>query len=203
MKPIKVAVYVRVSRLDQNPENQLSELRRYVAARGWQGTEFVDAGISGSKDKRPQLDAMMKDVKRLIEPAAAHKDVALTLTGGSAIIKGDKEGLIEAFTNIVENAIKYNFPRGSVNISITEESGNALVTIQDTGIGIPKEEFDRIFDRFYRVDTSRGVTVGSGLGLSIVRTIIDAHGGHIELDSVVGSGSIFKVYLPLSTERRA
>ncbi|OGQ57347.1 MAG: hypothetical protein A3J24_07130 [Deltaproteobacteria bacterium RIFCSPLOWO2_02_FULL_53_8] len=146
---------------------------------------------------------LMKDVKRLIEPAAAHKDVALTLTGGSAIIKGDKEGLIEAFTNIVENAIKYNFPRGSVNISITEESGNALVTIQDTGIGIPKEEFDRIFDRFYRVDTSRGVTVGSGLGLSIVRTIIDAHGGHIELDSVVGSGSIFKVYLPLSTERRA
>jgi DNA invertase Pin-like site-specific DNA recombinase len=64
MKPIKVAVYVRVSRLDQNPENQIEELRRYVTARGWQATDFIERGISGSKDRRPQLDAMMKDVKR-------------------------------------------------------------------------------------------------------------------------------------------
>jgi len=64
MKPIKVAIYVRVSRLDQNPENQIEELRRYVTARGWQFTEFVERGISGSKDRRPQLDAMVKDVKR-------------------------------------------------------------------------------------------------------------------------------------------
>jgi DNA invertase Pin-like site-specific DNA recombinase len=64
MKTMKVAVYVRVSRLDQNPENQIAELRRYVDARGWQGMEFIERGISGSKDRRPQLDAMMKDVKR-------------------------------------------------------------------------------------------------------------------------------------------
>jgi DNA invertase Pin-like site-specific DNA recombinase len=64
MKPTKVAIYVRVSRLDQNPDNQMAELRRYVTARDWQATEFIDAGVSGSKDRRPQLDAMMKDVKR-------------------------------------------------------------------------------------------------------------------------------------------
>ena len=64
MKSMKVALYVRVSRLDQNPDNQIAELRRYVTARDWQATEFIERGISGSKDRRPQLDAMMKDVKR-------------------------------------------------------------------------------------------------------------------------------------------
>ena len=64
MKSMKVALYVRVSRLDQNPDNQIAELRRYVRARDWKATEFIERGISGSKDRRPQLDAMMKDVKR-------------------------------------------------------------------------------------------------------------------------------------------
>src|ERR1044072_6171450 len=64
MGSMKVALSVRVSRLDQNPENQIQELRRYVTARGWQATEFIERGISGSKDRRPQLDTMMKDVKR-------------------------------------------------------------------------------------------------------------------------------------------
>jgi len=64
MKTIKVAVYVRVSRLDQNPDNQIAELRRYIDARGWEATEFVERGVSGSKDSRPQLDAMLKQVHR-------------------------------------------------------------------------------------------------------------------------------------------
>lgn len=64
MKVFSVAVYVRVLRLDQNPENQAAELRRYVKARGWQATEFIEHGMSGAKDKRPRLDAMMKDIKR-------------------------------------------------------------------------------------------------------------------------------------------
>lgn len=147
---------------------------------------------------RIDLMDIMKDVDRLIEPVAAHKAVGLRLSGSSAVIKGDREGLTEAFTNIVENAIKYNRPNGSVNIRISEESGSALVLIEDTGIGIPKEEYEKIFDRFYRVDASRGIIVGSGLGLSIVRSIIDSHGGHIEIESTLGAGSAFKVYLPLS-----
>ena len=64
MKPRRVAVYVRVSRLDQNPDNQLQELRRYVEALGWQATEFVEHGVSGAKDKRPQLDAMRLEIRR-------------------------------------------------------------------------------------------------------------------------------------------
>src|ERR671910_3807368 len=64
MKASEVAVYVRVSRLDQNPENQIAELRRYAQARGWQATEFIERGVSGSKDSRPQLDAMLKQARR-------------------------------------------------------------------------------------------------------------------------------------------
>jgi len=153
------------------------------------------------KPVRVDLMDIMRDVQRLIEPAAVHKDVAIRLSGAGAVVKGDREGLTEVFTNIVENAIKYNRLKGNVNIRVSEESGNAVVTIEDTGIGIPKEEHDKIFDRFYRVDTSRGLTVGSGLGLSIVRTIIDSHGGHIELESTQGEGTTFRVYIPLPSDK--
>ncbi|MBI5885188.1 MAG: HAMP domain-containing protein [Deltaproteobacteria bacterium] len=153
------------------------------------------------KPVRVDLMDIMRDVHRLIEPAAEHKDVAIRLSGAGAVVKGDREGLTEVFTNIVENAIKYNRPKGSVNIHVSEESGNAVVTIEDTGIGIPKEEHEKIFDRFYRVDTSRGLTVGSGLGLSIVRTIIDSHGGHIDIESTPGEGTTFRVYIPLPSDK--
>lgn len=154
--------------------------------------------------KPVRLDIMdiMKDVLKLIEPAAADKEVVIRLTGAGASVKGDREGLTEVLTNIVENAIKYNRPKGTVNIYVAEESGNAVISVQDSGIGIPREEQEKIFDRFYRVDASRGLTVGSGLGLSIVRTIIEAHGGRIEVDSELGRGSCFKVYLPQNLEHR-
>lgn len=140
---------------------------------------------------------LMKDVKKLIGQSAVQKGVALSLDGAPVMVKGDREGLTEVFTNIVENAIKYNRPGGSVNVSVGEYMGSALVSIEDTGIGIPESELEKIFDRFYRVDASRSVTVGSGLGLSIVKTIIEAHGGRIEVKSRPGKGSTFMVSLPV------
>lgn len=150
------------------------------------------------KHENMDLMYMMKDVVKLIEPSAQSKGVNMKLTGSSVTVKGDREGIMEVFTNLVENAIKYNRPDGSIDIDVGGSAGEAAVSVRDTGIGIPFEEKERIFDRFYRVDASRGVTVGSGLGLSIVRAIIEAHGGHVEVESEPGSGSIFTVYLPMS-----
>ncbi|MBI5563178.1 MAG: HAMP domain-containing protein [Deltaproteobacteria bacterium] len=154
------------------------------------------------KPVRIDLMDVMRDVVMLIEPAAASKEAAIRLSGTGAAVRGDREGLTEVFTNIVENAIKYNRPRGSVDIRVSEETDGAAVFIEDTGIGIPREEQDKIFDRFYRVDASRGLTVGSGLGLSIVRTIVEAHGGRIEVESEAGKGSIFRVFLPSNPEQK-
>ncbi len=152
---------------------------------------------------RMDLMDLMKDVLKLMEPSSTSKGIRITIDGKGAVIRGDREGLTEVFTNIVENAIKYNKPDGSVDISVSEFGGRAVVTVEDTGIGIPGGETERIFDRFYRVDASRGVTVGSGLGLSIVKTIVEAHGGRIEVKSVLGKGTVFKVLLPANADGRS
>lgn len=148
------------------------------------------------KPVRIDLMDIMNDVLKLIEPSAVNKGVVINLNGASVVIRGDREGLIEVITNIIENAIKYNKPKGRVDIEIQENEDWGVISVHDTGIGIPEEEKDKIFDRFYRVDSSRGTTVGSGLGLSIVRTIVEAHGGRVELKSEVGKGSTFIVFLP-------
>ena len=148
------------------------------------------------KPVRIDLRDIMKDVLKLIEPSAINREIRIRLQERSIVIRGDREGLTEAFTNIVENAIKYNKPEGSVDISIEEDNDRVIISVTDTGIGIPAEEIPKIFDRFYRVDISRGTTVGSGLGLSIVKAIIEAHNGKIEVDSAVGKGSTFRVFLP-------
>ena len=108
------------------------------------------------KPVKIDLMDLMKDVKKLIEPSATNKGIALNLEGKGVVVKGDREGLTEVFTNIVENAIKYNRPSGEVNIDVNDYMGQAVVTVEDTGMGIPAGEMDKIFDRFYRVDASRG-----------------------------------------------
>lgn len=156
----------------------------------------LDAKTIQWEPVRVDMLDIMKDVVRLLEPAAAGKGVVLKLDGGLCAVRGDREGLTEALTNIVENAIKYNKPGGRVDMTVKEEAEFAAVSVVDTGIGIPEGEKEKIFDRFYRVDASRGVTVGSGLGLSIVRTIVEAHGGRIDVESDIGRGSAFTVRIP-------
>lgn len=106
--------------------------------------------------------------------------------------------LEQLFGNLIENAVKYNVPNGSVTVTSLRQKGTALIRVQDTGIGIAKEHFERLFERFYRVDTSRSRAVGgTGLGLSIVKHLVVLYGGDIEVDSEIGKGSTFTVRLPL------
>ena len=147
--------------------------------------------------KQVDIFGLLKDVVKLIDVTAKSKGVEITLTGESVELKGDKEGLVEVFTNLVENGVKYNRSGGKVDVTVASVNGDAIVRVSDTGVGIADVEQAKVFDRFYRVDTSREQTVGSGLGLSIVNTIVAAHGGRIELESAEGQGSTFTVYLPL------
>jgi heavy metal sensor kinase len=161
----------------------------------------LDSKTIEFKPVRIDLNEVLKDVIKLVEQSAQNRGIRISLSGGHTTIKGDREGVTEVFTNLVENAIKYNRQNGSIDISIEERDGFGVVRVSDTGIGIPQSELDKIFDRFYRVDASRGVTVGSGLGLSIVKTIVEAHGGRVLVESLLGQGSAFTVAMPLHSDK--
>lgn len=112
--------------------------------------------------------------------------------------KVNGEMIKEAMMNLLTNAIKYNRDGGEIKFRIAKEDGFALVQISDNGIGIEEELLDRIFERFYVVDHSRSKKISStGLGLSIVKHIVEAHGGRIEVTSEIGKGSTFTIYLPI------
>ncbi len=156
----------------------------------------MDNKVINFRPVRVDIKEIIEDVVKLVEPNAAIKGVIINSACNDVFINGDREGLTEVFSNIVENAIKYNKPQGTIDIRINDINGYAVVNVADTGIGIPEDEIKKIFDRFYRVDSSRGQTIGSGLGLSIVRAIVETHGGRIEVESTHGKGSIFKIFLP-------
>jgi signal transduction histidine kinase len=99
--------------------------------------------------------------------------------------------------NLAENAIKYNVPGGKVELNLKKEHGSVILTVKDTGIGIPEEDLPNIFDRFYRVDKARSREAGgSGLGLSIVKSTVEEHGGEVEAARNNSGGMCFKVILP-------
>jgi len=116
------------------------------------------------------------------------------------VVKGAEARLRELFMNLLGNAIRYTPSPGTVSVSFVREGQMAVVAITDTGIGIPAKDIPLIFERFYRVEKSRSrAEGGSGLGLAICRHIAEAHGGKIEIESQVGGGSTFSVWLPLQS----
>jgi signal transduction histidine kinase len=145
-----------------------------------------------------RLDLLMKDLCNLFQVLAERKNIALGIgTLEEVTVKGDKVRLQQLFTNLIDNAIKYT-PEGSIRVTLEKHGETVLVRVMDTGIGIPKQEQENIFKRFYRVDKSRSKeTGGVGLGLSIADWIVNAHHGKIEVHSTPGKGSTFTVTLPL------
>ena len=112
-------------------------------------------------------------------------------------MKGTPQSLYGVVYNLCDNAIKYNREGGRVNVCVRQADGFTVLTVKDTGIGIPEESLTRIFERFYRVDKSRSKEVGgTGLGLSIVKHAVLNHNGTIKIKSVIGEGSEFTVSLP-------
>ncbi len=116
-------------------------------------------------------------------------------------VYGDETQLTSMFNNLVDNAVKYTLPGGKVEVTGSSEEDRIVVSISDTGIGIPEQKLSRIFERFYRVDKDRSkATGGTGLGLSIVRHVAENHGGSVAVESATGRGSTFTVYLPRMTK---
>lgn len=140
---------------------------------------------------------------RNLAPVADNANVSLELSGEKTEMEGVAQLLSGIVFNICDNAIKYNHVGGSVHIEVKSDEANAILTISDTGIGIPVDAQDRIFERFYRVDKSRSKEVGgTGLGLSIVKHSVKLLGGEIELRSVVDKGTTIIISFPKEAGNR-
>lgn len=143
------------------------------------------------------LIEMTKDVVKTLFASAKKKNIDINLEGDRAYVYGEKRILHEMIYNLVDNAIKYNHQNGSVNIEITKDSDNIRFAVNDTGIGIPKEEQEHIFERFYRVDKAYSKELGgTGLGLSIVQQGAYLHNAKIELSSIEDEGTDIVLVFP-------
>lgn len=145
--------------------------------------------------------ALQSCVKRLA-PVAEKSGVSLSVSADPALFVSCPQTRFEQlFCNLIENGIKYNKPDGTVSVTAQKQRKTALVRIKDTGIGIAPEHIPRLFERFYRVDTSRSREIGgTGLGLSIVKHLAALYGGEVSVESEPGVGSTFSVWLPLSPQ---
>jgi two-component system phosphate regulon sensor histidine kinase PhoR len=129
-----------------------------------------------------------------LNSVAQRSEVSLELRGEPVQINGVYVVLEEMIYNLIENAVKYNKPGGEVRVDVSEAGGRPVLRVSDTGIGIPKEYTDRVFERFFRVDKSRSKAAGgTGLGLSIVKHAANYHGAELKLDSVENKGTTITV----------
>ena len=146
------------------------------------------------------LYAIAQEVACRLKIPAQQNSIVISVQGSSAFVTGVPYILDEMLYNLADNAVKYNRPGGRVVISTGTEGGHAYMQVSDTGIGIPKDSVQKVFDRFYKSDLSRGKDKkGTGLGLAIVKEIIQAHGENIDVVSTEGVGSEFIFSLPLAT----
>ena len=146
-----------------------------------------------------ELLALAREAAESLQGAAAARHVTITVEGEPVELTGVRRLLHEIVFNLCDNAIKYNTDGGRVQVTVTKENETAAVTVRDTGIGIPPDQQDRVFERFYRVDKSHSkASGGTGLGLSIVKHAVQYLHGTIHLQSEVGKGTEIRVTFPLA-----
>ena len=147
-----------------------------------------------------QINELLERIMKRLRSIAQKQNVELVMESFRPVVaEVDEVKLTLALTNLIENAIKYNNPDGWVHVSLNADHQNFFVTVEDNGIGIPKEAQNRIFERFYRVDKSHSREIGgTGLGLAIARNAIIMHRGAIKVHSMEGEGTTFTVRIPLT-----
>lgn len=149
------------------------------------------------------INNLTEAICKRVRPLAQQRDIELKLINERQVVaEVDEVKMTMVFTNLIDNAVKYNVDHGMVTVTINADHKNFTLTVEDTGIGIPKESLNRIFERFYRVDQSRSREVGgTGLGLSITKSAVLLHKGSIEVESTPRVGTKFRVTIPLTYVR--
>ena len=181
--------------------NALLEVRHLT--RISQNLLFLTRGESGRVTlsfANLDLGRFAADTVRDLSPAAADRQMQMDVTAPLArvFVFADGGRLQQVLHNLIENALQYTESGGRIHVRVASAPGEALLSVSDTGVGIPEDDLPYVFERFFRSKRSRRVNPGgSGLGLSIVRWIVEAHKGKITVESTVGKGSTFTVRLPV------
>ena len=152
-------------------------------------------------DEEVALDQVVRDEGERLEPAAAEAGIDLTIDVSSVPrVRGSARDLALLVRNLTDNALQHTMSGGRVEVRVTSANGEVVLTVADTGVGIPRRDLGRVFERFYRVDRARSrETGGTGLGLSIVKHVAENHGGSVRVESELGVGSTFEVRLPIAS----
>jgi two-component system sensor histidine kinase SenX3 len=181
----------------------LSRARHETARLSKLVSELIDLSRVQGAEARPEptpvsVDAVLSEAVDRITLAADAKEIAVVVGGdvGGKVL-GSESQLVTAVANLLENAIAYSAENTRIALAARQRDETWEITVTDQGIGIPAEDLDRVFERFYRVDPARSrETGGTGLGLAIVKNIVNNHGGHVRVWSSPGSGSTFTLELP-------
>jgi signal transduction histidine kinase len=187
--------FVRI--VDENARRLLSLINDLLTLSGIEGGRMLLR--PEPIDLRPLVERYVLD----LEVAAAEKglDLSVLLPADEFVVQVDPERIGQVVTNLVANAVKFSERGGDVRVELRREAGQAVLSVADTGIGIPAADSDRLFQRFFRARNATDAAIpGTGLGLAICKGIVDAHGGDIVIESQAGEGTTVRVYLPMTTE---
>ena len=158
-----------------------------------------DGNLKLSKT-RVDLHEIAQTAVRNLESEGMKKQISLSVSGSPAYADADRERIIQVAMNLLSNALRYTPQNGKIEVETLETEAESILRVKDNGIGIPEQELPYIFERFYRTDKSRNrKTGGTGIGLTIAKSIVESHGGKITVESTVGEGSSFTVLLPKRT----
>ena len=152
-------------------------------------------------EKKPvDMRRVVNDTVMIIKPQAEERGITVeqVMPDGELVVIGDEGRLKQVLLNLASNGVKYNRDNGRLEFIVRRVDGQVAISVRDTGMGIPEESLPNLFQRFYRVPGTENVVRGTGLGLCITKSLIEAHGGTIEVESKVGEGTTFTITLPLA-----
>lgn len=161
----------------------------------------IEQGRKQYEMESTDLVALTQQTVKLMETYAAERDVKITMavSGEPTPIEAEGKAIQQALVNLIDNAIKHSPKGAEIKVGVEFKSRIVELWVEDRGEGIPEEEHEKIFDRFYRVGSElRRETQGVGIGLSIVKHIVEAHGGKVTVQSEIGKGSRFTIELPVN-----
>ncbi|MEA2652514.1 MAG: hypothetical protein QOI85_2235 [Chloroflexota bacterium] len=164
----------------------------------------IDAGIFPLDMRDGDLRDPIQAVVQALSEVALARGIGLEsfVPADPVVLRFDRERIVQLLTNLIGNALKFTPRGGAVSVRLSEDEVQATIEVRDTGAGIPADELPRVFERFYRgTNTGEARASGSGLGMAIVRSIVEMHGGEIEISSVVGEGTVVRITLPRASEK--
>lgn len=198
------ALRIAVRRADGSAERFVDQIESSAHQLGRMVGDLLD--LSRLERENPEMDPLRLDLvvreeAERIRREAERDDVELHVEASPVKVAGSSRDLSIAVRNVLDNAVKYTADGGRIDVRVEADGPDAVVSIADTGLGIPTRDLDRVFERFYRVDAARSrASGGTGLGLAIVKHVVQGHNGDVEVESELGVGSTFRLRLPLLEE---